>query len=148
MLVFKRGIGGLVWSLIIAIVTGVMIALIGSAFTSSIIPYVVAGVASLILIYMAFTSENIRFEIEGAQFRYYQQGKLVNVYDIGECDFRYSAKGTNGSYDSIDLYVTPPQGGEAHIDCSSLSYAEFSEMFAVLNRDKKAAVMEAEKKQK
>ena len=149
MIVFKRGPLELIKSLVIAVVTGVMIAFIGSIFTESIILYIIAIAISVILIYMAFNGENIKFEIDGEQFRYYQKNKLKNIYDINNCSFRYNAKGTDGDYDDINLYISNIENPEHEecIDCSSLGFDKFNEMFEVLTKDKAPAIMEAVKKE-
>lgn len=133
--VYKRPIFQLIKSIVIAICFGVAWYFIVPMFTSNVlIVYGGLALATLALLYMAFFSENIRFEIEGSQLRYYQKGKLRNTFELKDCGYSYRVKHSS-STDSIDLCLQPADGSDAlDIDCASLGDSRFYKMIEHIER--------------
>jgi hypothetical protein len=98
---------------------------------------------------MAFAGENIRFEVDGEQLRYFEKNKLSDIFNINNCNFRYYIKNDSHGADYINLYITRHEDPENEIciDCEPLGEGKFLEMFNLIGNND-IVKMEAVKKEK
>lgn len=101
--------------------------------------YLVVGLPALALLiglYMAFFSENIKFEIEPeGECRYYKAGKLKKKWDLKRCTVGYRHKTTTSrgsTTHDIDFKIRDEAGAEESVDCSALGPTRFQAMFALM----------------
>lgn len=136
MLVFKRGLFSLIKSILIALVAPVILYFIILIFTDNVgILYGVSGIAFIFLIVSAIFSENIKFEIEGEQFRYYLRNKIKTDINLKDYSCGYHSRTTDGSADDLTLYlVNLKTNEESNIDCTALGIRKFHKMYAEIER--------------
>lgn len=132
---FKRGPISLISSLVVAIVTGAVLYFVIGIFTDN--PWIYMGISGaifLLLLHGAFFSENIRFEVEGSEFRYYQKGKLKDTVELTKAMIGYDIKTTNGSADYIYLLMNVDNVEQKSIDATSIGLTKFYKMYDVLKQ--------------
>ena len=85
------------------------------------------------LIYNAFVSENIRFEItDSGQLNHYRGRKLLNSYDLRVYDCGYHHVMAGGTTDRLVMRLTGPDGKNEIIDCEPVGERQFHEMFELI----------------
>jgi hypothetical protein len=93
-----------------------------------------AGVA---LLYMAFFSENIYFELDdNGAFRYYRRGKEVQSFRLGDCRIGYRRKSQSGIFGNHDINLQIVDGKEntVTIDAASLGVDQFTGMYEEMEK--------------
>ena len=100
--------------LVLAVAAAVAAYVIASIFIAN--AALVLGIALLVLlvlVYSAVFSENIRFELEGGELRYYRGRRLKQRFALADCAIRYQTH-TEGGFPvthNINLYVTDLSNG-------------------------------------
>ena len=147
--VYKRGFFSYIGSLTVAIVTPVFVWFIASIFTENIyILYGPSAVIFLFLIYSTIFKENIKFEIEDGEFKYFQKGKLKRELNLKEYYSGYRVKTSDGSADIIMLYLAKigDEQEEVDIDCTALGTIKFYKMYETIKEYAKEKVEKLEAK--
>jgi hypothetical protein len=134
---YKRSTLGLVKSIVQAPLSGVLVFFITQMFLPLPVCLILGLAAAAILLYMAFFSENIFFELEDdGVFRYYKRGRPEHTFDLTNCRigyYRKSESGFAGSHD-INLHILDGEGNEANIDAAPLGVTGFHEMFEAMGQ--------------
>ncbi|MDL2273326.1 hypothetical protein LJC34_02070 [Oscillospiraceae bacterium OttesenSCG-928-G22] len=135
---FKRTTAHLMRGVFLALCAGFLAYLIASAFAETPLVSVGIPIAVLLLIlYMTFISENIRFEAEGDTLRYYKKNALVHTFHLPDCTVRpiiRSGIAIPPTHD-IRLVIRDPNvegGRELRIDCTPLGKAQFDRLFELV----------------
>jgi hypothetical protein len=126
----------MVKGLVIAPCSAFVLYLVVSAFIqNAVILYGVPLLVFVILIYSALFGENIRFEVDGGELRYYKRGKLKNSFQLAGCRVGYRRKSETGLLASHDIslqIIQTENGEETFIDCSPIGPRQFERMYALM----------------
>jgi hypothetical protein len=127
----------MVKSIVQAPLSGVLVFFITQIFLPVPVCLILGLAAAGILLYMAFFSENIFFELEDdGVFRYFKRGRPENTFDLKNCRigyYRKSESGFSGNHD-INLRILDGEGNEASIDAAPLGVTGFYEMFEEMQK--------------
>lgn len=132
MKVYKRGIISLIWSLILAVFGGAFVGFIIYLFYQNMYVYIgVPIIITLLMGYGAIFKENIKFELEEEQLRYFEKKNLVHSLDLSEYYVGYRTKTSDGSADYIYLNLQNEDSNESmiEIDCTPLGTSKFYKMY-------------------
>jgi hypothetical protein len=134
---YKRSTFGLVKSIVQAPLSGVLVFFITQIFLPGPVCLILGLAVAAILLYMAFFSENIFFELEDdGVFRYFKGGKPENTFNLKNCRigyYRRSESGFSGNH-NINLHILDGEGQEADIDAAPLGATGFHEMFEEMQK--------------
>ena len=117
--------------------SAVVVIIVGGFFIENTTLLLSIGIAlSVIILCITIFGENISFTLspEG-ELTYYKRGKLVDRYDIPNCQIGYYRKTTDATDHDISLHILPFNKGEmdtVYIDASPLGLRRFEKMFAEL----------------
>ena len=135
MTVYKRTVFELIRGIMSALFAGFAVGLVLSFIVKPmIIALLPAAAVLLVLGYMAIFKENIRFELEESQMRYYQNGALKHTFALENCTTRCRFKTETSllMIHDIDLYITDSSADpdtEIPIDCSPIGKWQFSQLY-------------------
>lgn len=134
MFVYKRSLWVMIKGLIMAPFAGVVaVIILGFFVTNPLILYGVPVLASLVLVYMALFSENIRFELDrDGQLRYFKRGRLLHQFALAECAAGYHRRSEGGFPPTHDItlqMIRLSDGEETAIDCSPIGLRRFEELY-------------------
>jgi hypothetical protein len=128
----------LVKSIIIAPLTGALLYFIAQLIIPSLVICGLIGLAAAaVLLYMAFFSENIYFELDDdGAFRYYKRGKPEMAFTLTKCRVGYRRKSESGIFGNhdINLQILDDKGGEKSIDAAPIGVDQFTEMFTEMEK--------------
>ena len=134
---YKRSTFSFGKSIVQAPLSGVLVFFIAQFFLPVPACLILGLAAAAILLYMAFFSENIFFELEDdGVFRYFKRGKPENTFDLKNCRigyYRKSESGFSGNHD-INLHILDGEGKEVNIDAAPLGATGFHEMFGEMQK--------------
>ena len=138
--VYKRKSYLMIWGVVTSFFGGFVVYFIaaflgGLVFESvkEIYLYIISGLVTLLLLCTTIFSENIKFEIDDNEFRYYQRGKLKRAFSLSKISVGYKTKTGSSTNTTIDLQVIDVETEEVtYIDCEPLGLNQFYKMFAVL----------------
>jgi hypothetical protein len=135
---YKRTRFNQVKSIIIAPVTGAVLYMIAQLIIPSLVICGLIGLAAAaVLLYMAFFSENIYFELDDdGAFRYYKRGKLERSFILTKCRAGYRRKSESGIFGNhdINLRILNEKGEEDTIDAAPIGVDQFTEMFSEIEK--------------
>jgi hypothetical protein len=141
MQVYKRSVGSLIKSLILAPFAGVAVfvvlyILLQFVNFGTLGVYLLYGVpvfAFLWMLYASIFSENIRVEIDPAgTCRYFKNNKLMKQWLLPQCQVGYYKRTESGllGNNNIRLDIRNEMGQDETVDCSPLGSTQFYNMFA------------------
>jgi hypothetical protein len=135
---YKRTAFNLIKSIIIAPVTGTALYLVAGIFIpSGIICAAIGLAAAAVLLYMAFFSENIYFELDDdGAFRYCKRGKVERDFTLTGCRVGYRRKSESGIFGNhnINLQILDERGEEHFIDAAPIGVDQFMELFTEMEK--------------
>ena len=151
---YKRALKTMLMGIISAPFSAVVVVIVGGFFTENISLLIAIGIAlCMVILCITIFGENISFTIspEG-ELAYYKRGKLIERYDIPNCQVGYYRKTTDATDHDISLRILPHGKDEmdtVYIDASPLGLRRFERMFAELERHtmSKPEVLSAKPKQ-
>jgi hypothetical protein len=128
----------LVKSILIAPFTGIVVYIIAQVFLSERVSLIVGVAAGAALLYMAFFSENILFELDDdGAFRYVKRGRPENSFALGGCRIGYRRKSRSGIFsgsNDINLRILDGEGKETNLDASPIGTDQFMSMFEQMEK--------------
>jgi hypothetical protein len=128
----------LVKSILIAPFTGIVAYIIAQVFLSERISLLLGAAAGAALLYMAFFSENIHFELDDdGAFRYVRRGRLENSFALGSCRIASRRKSRSGIFfgnNDINLRILDGEGKETNLDASPIGADRFMSMFEKMEK--------------
>jgi hypothetical protein len=133
---FTRRFTSFVTSAITAVFGAGAVALIVSFFTRSILILSTVATAALLFgLYLTVFSENIHFEVEGDQFRYFKRKQLQQSLRISEYQVGYHEKTGGYSTTTRQLNFQKADGSEPPftIDIAPIGQGQFYELWALLD---------------
>jgi hypothetical protein len=134
---YKRSTFNLVRSILIAPFTGIVAYIIAQVFLPERVSFFLGMAAGAVLLYMAFFSENIRFELDDdGVFRYVKRGRLENSFALGSCKIGYRRKSQSGilGNNDINLKILDGEGKETDLDASPIGTDQFMGMFEKMEK--------------
>jgi hypothetical protein len=136
--IYKRTTFNLIKSILVAPVTGIVLYIAAQLFPIPEFIRTIIGIAAVaVLLYMAFFSENIYFELDDdGSFRYYERGILKNSFDLTTCHVGYRRKSESGIFGNhnINVQILNGEGGEIFLDAAPIGVAQFTDMFAEMEK--------------
>ena len=135
MTVYKRTVFELIRGVVSALFAGLAVGLVLSFIVKPMVIALLPGAAVLlVLCYMAIFKENIRFELEGSQLRYYQNGMLKHTFALENCTTycRFKTESSLLMVHDIDLYITDVSADpetKVPIDCSPIGKFQFAQLY-------------------
>ena len=134
---YKRSTFSLVKSIVQAPLSGVLVFFIAQIFLPVLVCLILGLAAAAILLYMAFFSEHIFFELEDdGVFRYFKRGRPENTFDLKSLRIGYYRKSESGFFGNhdINLRILDGEGKEINIDAAPLGVTGFHEMFEEMQK--------------
>jgi hypothetical protein len=101
------------------------------------VSFLLGVAAGAVLLFMAFFSENIRFELDDdGAFRYVKRGRLENSFALGLCRIGYRRKSQAGIFgnNDISLKILDGEGKETDLDASPIGTVQFMSMFEKMEK--------------
>lgn len=138
MQVYKRSAWELIKGLVMAPFGAVLVFVIGGFLTENMaLLGAIAALVFMLLVYLSVFSENIRFEIEDGELRYYKRGRLKEQYNLRDCQAGYRRRSDRSFPPSHDIKLNllhVPTGKEYSIDCSPIGVNQFDRMFEEIQK--------------
>lgn len=149
MKIFKRTKRDFIRGLIFSLLAGLFIFIVIRFFANNpIFIYGLTIISVICSVRLTIFSQNIRFEIENNQMRYFKSGHIVNEYDLTNCKVRYRIKTADAGIfkkdDDISIYISDIEkdpNKETYIDCSLIGAKQFHEMLETIQEYGKEKVI-------
>lgn len=124
MKVYKRSLFKIIITSVQSILGGLLLGLfVYFIFKKEMYSIIAFLLVEAIAFGMIFSSDRIKFELEGNSFRYFKKNKLIKEYDLKTSKIGYKTV-TGGYADTFDLYID-----EDVIDCEPIGRFKFVQMY-------------------
>jgi hypothetical protein len=124
--------------IIIAPVTGAVLYFVAQLIIPSLIICGLIGLAAAAaLLYMAFFSENIYFELDDdGAFRYFKRSNQEMSFNLTTCRVGYRRKSESGIFGNhdINLQILDSEDKEHSIDAAPIGVGQFTTMFTEMEK--------------